>query len=173
MAPPIGTEPVFEALRSPLGMVDDAERRQVLERYIEAARLPLERALFDLLAALAAAIDERVADHYRVRLAFRPTGPELEVEEKEPAEPLTPAEAEWTGADGEMEKITLRIPAELKQLVTQLAAEARLSVNSWFIRTLAAAVRGAMHGAERAERRRLREERRGRGARLSGWIGEP
>ena len=42
--------------------------RSRLERYVEAARLPLERAVFDLMAQVAAAVDEQVGGRYRVRL---------------------------------------------------------------------------------------------------------
>src|SRR5437762_1872597 len=99
------TDPVFEALVSPLGLVDDEARRQALERYVEAARRPLERAVFDLLAELTAAVDERVAARYRVRLTYRAGAFDLEVDEQPAAEPAPATEAEWTGADGEMEKV--------------------------------------------------------------------
>lgn len=174
-------EPVFAALKSPLSLVDDPDRREALERYVEAARLPLERAMFDLLAGLAEAIDQQVAERYRVRLSYRTGALALEVEQQEAPPGLTLAEAEWSSADGEMEKVTIRIPAELKELVTRAAAGAGVSVNSWFIRVLIGAVRGAVRGVdegehgrrhrEREERHREREERQGRGARLSGWIG--
>ena len=190
------TDPIFEALRSPLGLVDDPERRQILERYVEAARLPLERAVFDVLAALTQSVEEQVGTHYRVRLSYRTGALELEVEQKEAPEPYTLAEAEWAAADGETEKVTIRIPAELKELVAEAASGAGLSVNSWFIRVLVGALRGAVYGTagpgrvqahrerhelrdqlrearerEREMREREREERRGRGQRLSGWIG--
>src|SRR5688572_285417 len=114
------TDPVFDALKSPLGLVDDDARRQALERYVEAARMPLDRAVFDLLADLTAAIDERVAPRYRVRLAYRAGALDLEIDESEaPAQQDTAAEVEWTGADGEMEKVTIRIPSGLKEMVSQ------------------------------------------------------
>ena len=190
------TDPIFEALRSPLGLVDDPERRQILERYVEAARLPLERAVFDVLAALTQSVEEQVGAHYRVRLSYRTGALELDVEQKEAPEPYTLAEAEWASTDGETEKVTIRIPAELKELVAEAASGAGLSVNSWFIRVLVGALRGAVYGTagagraqprqerhelrdqlrearerERELREREREERRGRGQRLSGWIG--
>jgi predicted HicB family RNase H-like nuclease len=196
----IRTDPVFEALRGPLGLVDDEARRQALERYVEAARLPLERATFDLLAGVTGEIDERVSPAYRVRLLYRSGAFDVEVEEQAARESSAPPpDAEWAGADGEMEKITIRIPSGLKEAVAQAAAEAGVSVNSWFIRTLVAALRGGLpreerrierrieqfgpdperdHERDREERdrdrehrRREREERRGRGSRLSGWIG--
>lgn len=166
------TDPVFDALKSPLGLVDDDARRQALERYVEAARMPLDRAVFDLLSDLTAAIDERVAPRYRVRLAYRAGALDLEIDESEaPSQQDTAAEVEWTGADGEMEKVTIRIPSGLKEMVSQAASGSGVSVNSWFIRALVSTLRGSMRqddqsswggggrDARRAEREREREER--------------
>ena len=70
-----------------------------------------------------------------------------------------------------MEKITLRLPAELKELATEAAGKASLSVNSWFVRVLARALRRA----EETEPERIEPDhpgRRGRiGQRLTGWVG--
>src|SRR4051812_2583487 len=92
------TDSVFQALQQPLALVDDPEKRQQLERYVEAARFPLERAVFDLLSGLVGAIDERVQSHYRVRLSYQPGALALDIEEK-PAEPRAEGEAEGDGAD--------------------------------------------------------------------------
>jgi hypothetical protein len=74
------TDQVFEALKSPLALVEDTEKRQAFERYVEAARYPLERAIFDLLSEAVAAVDKRVSEHYRVRLSYRPGALSLDVE---------------------------------------------------------------------------------------------
>ena len=170
------TEAVFDALKSPLSLVEDAEKRQAFERYVEAARFPLERAVFDLLSELVAAVDARVSAHYSLRLAYQPGALQLHVEEKPQVqrEHGEPDESEWATIDGDTEKITIRIPAELKDLATQAAANAGVSANSWFIRVLARSLRGTEgprppwppgpppppHG----------EHHRG-GRRLQGWFG--
>ena len=81
--------------------------------------------------------------------------------------------------EGDMEKITLRIPAELKELATEAAGKASLSTNSWYVRMLARALRGAAqaaaeHSAEKSgEHWQGRHKgRRGPGGRLSGWVGD-
>lgn len=149
------TDAVFEALQQPLALVDDAERRQAFERYVEAARFPLERAVFDLLSTLVAAVDSAVQEHYRVRLTYRGGALELQTEPipgggETPSPPPEPPVTEWTFGDGEMEKITIRIPGELKDLVTQAASGAGLSANSWFVRALSR----SLGGSERARRSR-------------------
>ena len=77
--------------------------------YIDAARTPLERSVHDLLSELAQAIDDKVSAHYRVRLTYRPGGLQVEVDEKSGAN----GEERFSTMDGDVEKITIRIPAEL------------------------------------------------------------
>lgn len=161
------TEPVFDALKQPLGLIDNDERRRQVETYIEAARVPVERAVHDLMSQLVQAVDEQIGEHYRIRLSYRPGGLGLEIEEKV----QDGDEARWTALEGDIEKITIRLPAELKDLATQAAASAGTSANSWFIKALARATR-SMDAAPRRHQREHSQERRGRGDRFSGWIGE-
>jgi len=165
MATELRIEPVFDALKQPLALIESDERRRQIETYIEAARIPLERAVNDLLSQLAQAVDEKVSDHYRVRLAYSPAGLALEVEEKAG----DGDEARWTAMEGDVEKITIRIPAELKDLAMEAAQHAGTSANSWFVKALARAVRSM----EAPERRGWHEERRPHrgGSRFSGWVG--
>ncbi len=160
------TESIFQALKGLLAVVDSPERRSQLEGYVEAARLPLERSVFDLLSQFAETVDGEVSAHYEVSLGYRPGVLDLEVRAREVA---APEEDVWSLAEGEVEKITLRIPAELKDLATEAAAKAGLSVNSWFVRVLARALRGAEEPGATPEDRRGRHGRRGQ--RLSGWVG--
>jgi predicted HicB family RNase H-like nuclease len=165
------TDAVFDALQNPLTLVEDPAQRQAFERYVDAARFPLERAVFDLLAGFTEDVGQQVADHYRVRLTYRAGAVGLEVDAKGAHEQLAPAEADWSLAEGETEKITIRIPAGLKDLVTQAAADAGVSVNTWFIRMLVGALRSSLRGTDDTEHRHHTHERRDRGTRLSGWIG--
>ena len=169
MATEIHTEPVFDALKQPLALVENDERRRTIETYIEAARMPLERAVFDLMSQVAQAVDERVGNHYRVRLSYRPGGLAVEVDEKTG----NGEEAQYSALEGDVEKITIRIPAELKDLAQQAASKAGTSANTWFVKALARAVRNIEVQTGPPQRPSWREERRGpgRGSRLSGWVG--
>lgn len=163
-------ESIFKALRAPLAVVDNPERRSQIEDYIEAARPPLERSVFDLLSSFAEGVDAEVGANYKVSLRYRPGALDLEVRASE--QEAEPDEA-WTRAEGEVEKITLRLPAELKDLATEAASKSGLSVNSWFVRVLARALRSAqgMEPPEPPETGRRRRRRGRPGQRLSGWIG--
>ncbi len=163
------TQPVFDALKQPLALIEGDERRRGIETYLEAASTPLERAVFDLMSQLAAAVDEKVAAHYRVRLNYLAGGLVVEVDEKTGSG----EEAQYSSLEGDVEKITIRIPAELKDLAQQAASKAGTSANTWFVKALARAVRNIdVQTAPRpASGRDERSHGRGGGARLRGWIG--
>ena len=168
------TDPLFQALKTPLGLVDEPERRRQLEAYVDAARPPLEGAVADLLAQAVASLNEQVGGHYELSLGYRPGVLDLEVR---PREAPDASEEPWAFDEGDVEKITLRIPAELKELAIEAASKASLSANAWFIRMVARAVRGTE--APEPTTREGRRKRRGRhgehwggpGQRLSGWVG--
>lgn len=167
----ISTDGIFDALAQPLALVEDEERRRVLERYVEAARVPLERAVFDLLSAAVDEINAAIKDRYEARLTYRPGGLSLEVR---PAAGAGASDIAWSLGEGEVEKITIRIPAELKDLVVQAATRAGTSLNSWFVRTLAQALRDIERHATPPPPPPPHPPHGGhgqRGSRLSGWIG--
>ena len=170
MATELRTEPVFDALKQPLALIESDDRRRAIETYIEAARTPLERAVYDLMSQLATSVDEQVAAHYRVRLAYQPGGLAVEVDPKAPA---SGEEQPFSTAEGDVEKITIRIPAELKDLAQQAASRAGTSANTWFVKALARAVRNIDVQTAPPPSRWSDEGRgrHGRGSRISGWVG--
>ncbi len=163
------TDSIFQALRQPLALVEDQERRQAYERYVEAARTSLERSVFDLLSALVQEVDTQVQEHYRIRLQYQPDGLELEVQPAPREARADSGEEPAWSAEGEVEKITIRIPAELKDLVAQAAARGGTSLNSWLIRTLARTLRDLED--TRPAPPPPPPPRPGRGNRFSGWLG--
>ena len=106
---------------------------------------PLESAIrLTLLDALSAAADEitRELAPGSVELRLRAGEPEFVVspvpagETTEPARDAPPAE----GDEGATARINLRLPEQLKAAIEQAAGRERLSVNSWLVRVLAAAL---------------------------------
>lgn len=163
------TEPIFDALKQPLALIESDERRRAIDTYLETARTPLDRAVYDLMSKMAQAIDEKVAQHYRVRLGYQQGGLQVEVDERAGA---GGEDAPWSTAEGDVEKITIRIPGELKDLAQQAASKAGTSANTWFIKALARAVRNIDVQTAPPPPPGFREERRhGRGSRISGWVG--
>lgn len=172
MTAELRTEPVFDALKQPLALIESDERRRAIETYIEAARVPLERAVHDLMSQMASAIEEQVTQHYKVRLNYQPGGLQVEVEPKAPTSG-DEQQAAYSTAEGDVEKITIRIPAELKDLAQQAASQAGTSANTWFVKALARAVKNidVTTAPPAPSRGTWQEEKRGRGSRLSGWVG--
>jgi hypothetical protein len=172
MASELRTEPVFDALKQPLALIESDDRRRQIEAYLETARIPLERAIHDLMSQLVDAIDEKTSERYRIRLAYRPGGLGLEIEEKAQDGEVGDAEGAWSALEGDVEKITIRIPAELKDLATLAAQRAGTSANSWFIKALARSVRNAEAPARDSSWEERHSQRRSSsGNRMTGWIG--
>jgi hypothetical protein len=163
------TDRIFEALKRTLRVVEDEQRRAQLEGFVDATKASLEQSIFDLLSQFAESVNGEVGAHYQVSLSYKPGGLVLEVRPRGPGEA---AEGEaWSMAEGEVEKITLRIPAELKELATEAAARAGLSVNAWFVRMLARALRSTEAGEPPSDERRRHGRHGGFGRRVTGWVG--
>jgi len=134
----IQTDEVFEALQRPLALIDDPQRREDMQRFIDAARIHQERAVFDLISDIVARVNEASGDT-RVRLEYQARQFHLTVDASQPAEdtgdPLM-------RMDGDLDKVTIRLPRALKDLIDRVAADRGVSLNSWYVRTLA---RGVAH----------------------------
>jgi hypothetical protein len=140
--------PYVENLRRDLAVAADAggdDARALAERLTA----PLEPAIrLMLLDALSAAADEitRELAPGSVELRLRAGEPEFVVTPAvaddapglAPDQPPPPAPPE--ADEGATARINLRLPEQLKAGVEQAASRQRLSVNSWLIRVIAAAV---------------------------------
>lgn len=141
--------PYIDAVRQELALAaaaGGADAQELAERLTA----PLESALrLALLDALSEAADEITRDlapgsvDLRLRLrepAFVVTPPPAEI----PAPPPTPEPpgppAPATGEDDTTVRISLRLPEHLKNRVERAAGRAGVSMNTWLIRTAAAAV---------------------------------
>lgn len=164
----IDLETVFTALEGPLALVDNSERRDEFRRYLDAARLHLERSIFDLFSIAVEAVNEAGAN-VSVRLQYQTGALHLVVE---PIAQEAGNEQDPLSAIGdEVEKVTIRLPAELKELISQAASLRGMSINSWYVRELARVVRELSRQLQHEERHQEREERQGRRDRLRGFIG--
>jgi len=162
--------PYVENLRRELAVAADAggeEARALAERLAA----PLESAVrLMLLDALSAAADEITRD-------LAPGSVELRLRTGEPAFVVTPAPVDepgdagaappvvpHEGDDGETARINLRLPGQLKAGVERAASREGLSVNSWLVRVVAAAL-------ARDDSGRRPPHRGGRiGDSYSGWV---
>jgi hypothetical protein len=162
--------PYVENLRRELAVAAEAggeEARVLAERLVA----PLEPAVrLTLLDALSAAADEITRD-------LAPGSVELRLRAGEPSFVVTPAPVDEPaeaapeapplspeGDEGEMARINLRLPGQLKAGVERAAGREGLSVNAWLVRVTAAAL-------NRNDPNRRRPQRGGRiGDSYSGWV---
>jgi hypothetical protein len=163
-------DPYVENLQHELAVAAEAggdEARALAERLTA----PLESAVrLTLLEALSAAADEITLELApgSVELRLRSGGPEFVVTpapaDDEPGEPVdaTPRPPEID--EGEMTRINLRLPEQLKAAVEQAAGRERLSVNAWLVRAAGA----ALATGDRDPGPRPRGGRIGQG--YTGWV---
>src|SRR5829696_7640106 len=156
------------SLRGELAVAADAGGEEA-RRLAERLTAPLEPAVrLMLLEALSAAADEitRELAPGSVELRLRSGEPDFVVtaapadDRAEPIDDPPPAPE----ADGATARINLRLPEHLKTGVEQAAARERLSVNTWVVRAVAA----ALAGDARAARSRPRGRPGGRS--YTGWV---
>jgi hypothetical protein len=156
--------PYSEKLRHDLAQAAEAggeEARALAERLTA----PLDSAIrLILLEALSAAADEitRELAPGSVELRLRAGEPEFAVTPTPADEPVAPAPLE--GDEGATARINLRLPEHLKAGVEQAASRERLSVNSWLVRVVAAAL-------THQDPARRPQQRGGRvGDTFTGWV---
>jgi uncharacterized protein (DUF1778 family) len=70
-----------------------------------------------------------------------------------------------------VEKVTIRLPAELKELIAQAANLRGVSVNTWYVRELARTISRQVSDQVREEQREARHERRRANRGLRGFVG--
>ncbi|HEY7619161.1 MAG TPA: hypothetical protein VH834_05275 [Solirubrobacteraceae bacterium] len=134
--------PYTEQLRRELGVAAEAggdDARALADRLTA----PLESAIrLMLLEALSAAADEITVELApgSVELRLRSGEPEFVVTAAPADEPAEPTAAPVDAEDGATARINLRLPEQLKAGVERAASRERLSVNSWLVRAVAAAV---------------------------------
>jgi hypothetical protein len=160
----INLDPVFEALVRPLALIDSPERRDEMQRFAAASRGYQERAIFDLLSSVTGAINDANTGA-RVTLEYRNGGLGLAVEaEREDAPAEADAEELASRMGGELERLSLRLPSQIKKEIDSAADQQGVSVNSWCVRALARVAFGQTQGRRGDPRGRTGgDDRSGRG----------
>jgi hypothetical protein len=127
------------------------------------ARLTLLEALSDAAAEITAALDDVAVD---VRLRGR-NDADLVITAVEHPAPAPPPQ-ETPDADGDTARLTLRLPEHLKPQVETAAAADGMSVNSWLVRAVHAALHGRTTGMPPLPPMPPAAPRRGR--RITGFV---
>src|ERR1043166_9348388 len=169
---PLDLTSLYESLRQPLDFLESPQRRGEIERYLEASRHHLEHAAFQMLSGVAGRISEDGVG-LAARVELRADGAHLVLEGAEEIE-----EHDGPVFEGDQERVTLRIPKELKEMIDRLANLQGVSANSVYIRelarTLARRARETFREEFREARAEAREQHRTnrRGSSLRGFVGD-
>jgi hypothetical protein len=161
----LDTSLLEEALQGPLALVETEERRLIIEAYLQAVRPFLHNAAFNVLAVATDKLNEAASERLRARVEHRGDGGWLVIETAE-GDPATEAPF----VEGDLEKVTIRLPRELKEAVNRLAGSEGVSANSWYIRGLARVLARDATAQVRDDIRNAR--RRSRGNSMRGYVGE-
>jgi hypothetical protein len=155
--------PYVENLRRELAVAAEAggdESRALAERLTAPLESGIRLTLLDALSAAADEITRELAPG-SAELRLRGGEPEFAVTPApadEPPEPPAPIEVE----EGEMTRINLRLPEQLKAGVEQAASRERMSVNSWLVRAVGTALASGT-AAPRPQSGRI-------GQAYTGWV---
>ncbi len=145
--------PYLDGLRRDLaaaaapGGPDVRQAADLLAGSLEAsARLFLLEALSDAAAEITSRLSQTASD-VSVEVRLRGRDAQLVVTESthEPAQAATPVTAPppETADQGDLARITLRLPESLKEAVERLAAAEAISTNAWLVRAISQLVSGA------------------------------
>ncbi|MFS0705891.1 histidine kinase [Cellulomonas sp. 179-A 9B4 NHS] len=147
------------------------DARQLADRLTAPLDAAVRLVLLDALSAAAGEISTELAPG-SVDVRLRGGEPEFVVDvptapaAPAPAAPAAPAAAPAAvpteGDDGATTRTTLRLPDHLKSQVEVAAARDGVSVNSWLVRAVAAALEPAAHPPA--------PQQHGGGTRLTGWV---
>jgi predicted HicB family RNase H-like nuclease len=152
----IDFSPLRAGLEQPLQLISDPERRRELEAYIGAALPHVERAAFDVLSQAVTEFNDANPDS-QARLEYGDGGLHLTLAPaREAAEPETSFE------DGDFDRVTLRLPKELKKLIDHAAGRHGMSANNWYVRELSRVIRRSIRDSIREEVREAHHGYRGR-----------
>jgi hypothetical protein len=168
---PVDVAALTGSLKAALPLIDNPERRADIERYLDSTQLLMERGVHNLFAGIVQQVNE--AGGPPLRLDYNAGGLSIVIEPipETPPEPEPPAQPYNVDVEGDFEKVTIRLPSELKDLIGQAAQLRGLSQNSWYLRELARAIAGQVPVPPTPPPAPGSENRRGRRT-LRGFVGD-
>ncbi|HEX5142124.1 MAG TPA: hypothetical protein VFX19_14375 [Dehalococcoidia bacterium] len=139
-------EDLRTALQQPLALLA-TDRRSEVQAYIDAAMPHLERAVLDVLARLieafnAEAFNAATAD-VTAHLELTREGARISFDAA-----TTETEPGTSFNDADVERLTLRLPKRLKELIDTEANHEGVSANSWYVHQLARALQRQLRRGE-------------------------
>lgn len=163
---------IANASKKALNLVDDRERRRMLEEFVESTGPLVEAAARDAFHSLLDEINEQLAPHARIRLIQE--GTRLAAEVVTLGEERRPGWSLHLDSDT-ISKVLLRMPSSVKERATESAQRAGVSLNSWTVDILERALenlRQRQGGTEQPEGRANEDDEKASGSGLPEQNGE-
>ena len=145
---PIDFRDIANASKKALNLVDDPERRDFLEQFVDSTGPLVEAAARDAFQELLDEINAQLAPHVRLRLIQEGTRLAADVvklgEERGRG---------WTlRLDGDtISKVLVRMPSNVKERATESAQKAGMSLNNWTVDILERALENLRQRQTRSE----------------------
>lgn len=143
---PMDLREIADAPSKALTMVEDSDRRRILEQFLEHTGPLVEAAARDQLNQLVGEINAQLAPHTRLRLIQEGTRllPEVIRLSQETGHGWTLRIDQDT-----ISKVLVRMPSTIKDMATEAAQKAGVSLNSWTVNILERALENLrQHQAE-------------------------
>ena len=145
---PIDFREIANASKKALNLVDDPERRHILEQFVDSTGPLVEAAARDAFLNLLDEINAQLAPHVRLRLVQEGTGLAADV--------ITLGEERGRGwtlrFDGDtISKVLVRMPSNVKERATESAQRAGMSLNNWTVDILERALENLRQRQSRSE----------------------
>ena len=154
-AVPFDLRRIVEAQKKALALVENPEKREALEQFLESSGPLVESATRDCLHELVEEMNAQLAPHARVRLVQE--GTKVVPDVVSLAEDISRGRAVVIDSDA-ISKVLLRMPSEVKSRAAEAAKRAGTSLNSWTVTVLERAVVNLQERQERAGQRPDRSE---------------
>ena len=138
---------ISEAPKRVLNLVEDPEKRRVLEQYLDSAGPLIETALRDALQELVDDINAQLAPQARLRLVQE--GSRLLPDIVTLGEEQGRGVARHLAGEG-VAKVLVRMPSDVKIRASEAARKAGTSMNTWTVNILERALVGLRDRQERA-----------------------
>ena len=121
---------IADASKKALNLVDDAERRRFVEQFLDSTGSLVESAARNAFQNLLDEINDQLAPHARIRLIQEGT--------RLTADVMTLGEERRRGwmlhlDNDPISKVLVRMPSSVKNLATESAQKAGVSLNSWTV----------------------------------------
>ena len=134
---PIDFRKISEAPKTALLLVEDPERRRILEQFLDSTGKLVEAAARDAVQELVDEINAQLAPGAKLRLVQEGTGLSPEV--------VALGEERGKGwslrIDGDViSKVLVRMPSDIKERASESAQKAGMSLNNWTVSILEKAV---------------------------------